>query len=186
MILRPVRPVSRGGPRGTKRPVGFTRISAEPSSKNSSGITGRMTASIRSSFICPSAPAPRWALSTPASRPPRAPPAGPHVRLGQVVLCLPLRARPVLGAYQHLLDAHGGVALVAHRHLALAVGPQVVELAHLAHLREAAGEGVGERYWQGHQLGRLLAGVAEHHALVAGPYLVEGRIAAGGLPRPAA
>jgi hypothetical protein len=60
------------------------------------------------------------------------------------------------------------VLVVLDRDLALAVGAQVGQLAGLAHLGELAGELVGQRDGRGHQLGGLVGGVAEHHALVAG------------------
>ena len=65
------------------------------------------------------------------------------------------------------------VPLVADRNLALAVRPQVVEDAALADLGETAGQGVCQRDRERHQLLGLLAGVAEHHPLVAGPNLVQ-------------
>src|SRR5699024_8883606 len=75
---------------------------------------------------------------------------------------------PVLGGDDHRVHPDGAVALVLHRHLAFAVGAQIVHLAALAHLGQAAGQLVGQADGQGHQLGGLVAGVAEHHALVAG------------------
>ena len=85
---------------------------------------------------------------------------------------LDVDALAVLGRDQHALDLDRRpvavlVELVAHRDLRLAVGPQVVERAVLAHLGEAAGEPVREHDRERHQLGRLVDGVAEHHALVA-------------------
>ena len=53
-------------------------------------------------------------------------------------------------------------------------GSEVRQLAGLADLGQAAGHPVGERDRQRHQLGRLAAGEAEHHPLVAGAEL-EGR-----------
>ena len=58
----------------------------------------------------------------------------------------------VLAGNDHRVDAHGLAVVVLHGDLALAVRAQVVQRAVLAHR---------------HQLGRLIAGVAEHHALVA-------------------
>ena len=74
------------------------------------------------------------------------------------------------------------VELVAHRDLRLAVGPQVVERAVLAHLGEPAGEAVGEHDRQRHQLLGLVDRVAEHHALVACAGLVEWIAGAALLP----
>ena len=65
------------------------------------------------------------------------------------------------------------VDLVANRHLRLAVGPQVGQLADLAHLRQPLGDLVREHDRQRHQLGGLVRRVAEHHSLVAGADEVE-------------
>jgi len=75
----------------------------------------------------------------------------------------------VLAGDDHGVDASGLAALVVlHRDLALAVGPQVGQLAVLAHQAELAGKLVGHRDGGRHQLGGLVDGVSEHHALVAG------------------
>ncbi len=63
--------------------------------------------------------------------------------------------------------ATGLVVHVADGDLGLAVGAQVVERAVLADRGEALGEAVGQRDRERHELRRLVAGVAEHHALVA-------------------
>ncbi len=65
------------------------------------------------------------------------------------------------------------VDLVAHRHLRLAVGPQVRQHVRLAHLREALRDPVRELDRQRHQLIGLVGGVAEHHPLVARADLVD-------------
>ena len=57
--------------------------------------------------------------------------------------------------------------------LGLAVRAQVGNRAVLAHGRQAPGQPVRERDRQRHQLGRLAAREAEHHALVAGALRVE-------------
>ena len=62
-------------------------------------------------------------------------------------------------------------ALVLDGHLGLAVGPEVRQLAGLADLGQPARHPVGEGDRQRHQLGRLAAGEAEHHPLVAGAEL---------------
>ncbi len=67
------------------------------------------------------------------------------------------------GAGEHL-----AVVAVLHGDLALAVGAQPGELPALAHVGELAGQLVGQVDGGGHQHIRLVAGVAEHHALVAG------------------
>ncbi len=75
----------------------------------------------------------------------------------------------VLRRDDHGVDPHRLAAGVLDRHLALAIRQQVVELARLAHLGQAARHLVRQRDRQRHQLGGLTAGVADHHALIAGP-----------------
>ena len=60
------------------------------------------------------------------------------------------------------------VFVVFHGNLGLAVRPQVIQGAVLAHLRQLQRQLVGERDRVGHQLGRLVCGIAKHHPLVAG------------------
>ena len=84
----------------------------------------------------------------------------------------------MLGRDQDALDLDRAlvavlVDLVAHRHLRLAVGPQIRQHVGLAHLREPVRDPVRELDRQRHQLGRLVGGVAEHHPLVAGADLVD-------------
>ena len=75
----------------------------------------------------------------------------------------------MLGGDDHRVDALGTVVLVIlHGDLGLAVGPEVVHQALLPHLGQAHRQLVGQGQGQGHQLGGLIAGIAEHHALVAG------------------
>ena len=67
----------------------------------------------------------------------------------------------------------GGLAVhVAHAHLRLAVGADVVDGARLAPLGQPHHELVGEHDRQRHQLGCLVARVAEHEALVTGAEVV--------------
>ena len=104
--------------------------------------------------------------------------AGQDDRLDDVVVdALRLHVRVVLRGDHDRVHAHRAVALVLHGHLGLAVRAQVVQLAALAHLGQPAGHAVGQRDGQGHELRRLAAGEAEHHALVAGAGLVVGRAA---------
>ena len=73
----------------------------------------------------------------------------------------------VLRGHDHLLHPLRRAVLVAHAHLGLAVGAQVVERAVLAHGGEALAHALGQVDGHGHEGARLVAGVAEHHALVA-------------------
>ena len=75
----------------------------------------------------------------------------------------------VLGGDDDRIDAHRlAVLVVLHRHLALAVGPQVGQLAVLANFGQPPRQLVRQRDGSRHQLFGLVGGVAEHHALVAG------------------
>ena len=76
----------------------------------------------------------------------------------------------VLGGHDHLLNRRGRSVDVAHRYLGLAVGAQKFQRAVLAHLRESLGEAMGQIDRHGHERARLVAGIAEHHALVARAY----------------
>ena len=81
----------------------------------------------------------------------------------------------VLGGDDDRVDAERTiVAGVANRNLALAVGAQEVDHALLAHVGQLLRQLVRRHDRQRHQLGRLVAGVAEHHPLVAGALLVAG------------
>ena len=60
------------------------------------------------------------------------------------------------------------VAHVFHADLALAVGAEEIQSALAAHLRKPPHQLVRHHDGQRHQLGRFVAGEAEHHALVAG------------------
>ena len=73
----------------------------------------------------------------------------------------------VLGGDDHRIHAHGRSSLVLDGDLRLAVGTQVGQRPVLAHLGEAGGKLVREHDGKGHELLRLAAGIAEHHALVA-------------------
>ena len=95
-----------------------------------------------------------------------------HHRLFQRLV---LHVLAVLGRDDDRVDAERAiVAGVAHRDLALAVGAQEVERPLLAHVGQPLGQLVRRHDRHRHQLGRLVAGVAEHHPLVAGALLVAG------------
>ena len=94
-----------------------------------------------------------------------------------------VRPAPVLRGDDDALDADGlghalRVAAVAHGDLRLAVGQQSGHRVVAADGGQAARDGVREHERQRHQLGRLVAGEAEHHPLVARADAVE-RIATG-------
>ncbi len=72
----------------------------------------------------------------------------------------------------HRLHRHRLAVGIAHRHLALAVRTEIVQLAAPAHLGEPLHEPVRQHDGQGHQLRGLGARVAEHEALVAGAEVV--------------
>ncbi len=84
----------------------------------------------------------------------------------------------VLGRDQDGVDRDRPAVLVDHAHLRLAVGPQVREHADPAHLGETLGQAVRQPDGQRHEVGRLVAGVAEHHPLVARALGVEEVLAA--------
>ena len=74
----------------------------------------------------------------------------------------------MLGRQDHRVHAHGiAVLVILHRHLGLAVRPQIIHQLLLAHLGQASRHLMGQGNGQGHLFGRLVAGVAEHHALIA-------------------
>ena len=81
--------------------------------------------------------------------------------------------RGVLGGDHDRRHLHGHPVLVAHRHLRLAVGAQVGHRG-APHRRQPLAQPVGEDDRERHQLGRLVARVAEHEALVAGALEVVG------------
>ena len=81
-------------------------------------------------------------------------------------------ARAVLGRDEHGREPLRLAVLVLDRDLGLAVGPQVRQHAGLADLGEPVREPVREPDRHRHQVFGLVAGVAEHHPLVAGADLV--------------
>ncbi len=87
----------------------------------------------------------------------------------------------------NLLQLHVGAGLVVlvifHGDLGLAVGTEVVHLSLLADLGQALGHLMGQGNGQRHELRGLVAGVAEHHALVAGAVVQLGVAALLGLQR---
>ena len=88
--------------------------------------------------------------------------------LPEVVADHGLRALAVLAGDEDALDGRRPAVDVADGDLRLAVRAQVVQRAGLADRGQPPGQLVGQRDRQRHELGRLVGGVAEHHALVAG------------------
>ncbi len=78
----------------------------------------------------------------------------------------------VLRGYHDRPDGDRPAMVVLDGDLGLAVGPQVREVALLAHEREAVGHPVGQRDRQRHELRGLVAGEPEHHPLVAGAEVI--------------
>ena len=74
----------------------------------------------------------------------------------------------VLAGDQDGAQPLGPAVLVVDGDLGLAVGPQVGHHAGLAHLGQPLGQPVGQPDRQRHEVVGLVAGVAEHHPLVAG------------------
>jgi len=83
----------------------------------------------------------------------------------------------MLRGHHDLLHVDGFVVDVADRDLGLAVGAQVGHGAVLAHRRQLLGHALCQVDGHGHERGSLIAGVAEHHALVAGADLLVGVVA---------
>ena len=94
---------------------------------------------------------------------------------------LDVEAGLVLAGDEHRLQADGPAVLVLERDLGLAVGPQVGQHARLAHLGQPLGQPVGQPDRQRHEVFGLVAGVAEHHPLVAGALGADLVLAAGAL-----
>jgi hypothetical protein len=79
----------------------------------------------------------------------------------------------VLGGDDDGVDAEDAVIIVvANRDLALAVGAEEIHGATLAHIGKLLGQLVRQHDGQRHKLGRVVAGVAKHHALIASAELV--------------
>src|SRR6185312_5985219 len=87
---------------------------------------------------------------------------------------LVLHVLAVLRRHDDGVDADGTIVLVAHRDLCLAVGAGPRQRALLARGRQALGQAVRVGDRRRHQLLGVVAGVAEHHALVASALLVLG------------
>ena len=75
----------------------------------------------------------------------------------------------VLGGDKHRIHPHRLTVLVFYRHLGFTVRPQIGKRPLLADLGQLLGQLMRQRDGQGHQLGRFVAGIAEHHALIPAP-----------------
>ena len=85
----------------------------------------------------------------------------------------PIHFRGVLGGDQDCVDRDGLVVFIDDAHLGFAIGKQVAQGSVVAHFGKAARQPVGQADRQRHQLGRLVAGVAEHDSLVAGTHQIQ-------------
>ena len=74
----------------------------------------------------------------------------------------------MLAGNDHSVHADGLAVHILDSDLALAVRTQIVQLAALADFGQLLGQLVGQADGHGHQLRGLIAGIAEHHALVTG------------------
>ena len=86
---------------------------------------------------------------------------------------LDVDTRRVLRGDEHGVDGDGTARLVDDAHLGLAVGPEIGQDADAPDLGQALGEAVRHPDRQRHEVGRLVAGVPEHHPLVTGTLGVE-------------
>ena len=89
----------------------------------------------------------------------------PH-RLAQMAV---VNVRGALGGQHHRIHRGYPAVLVAHRHLALGVGPQPRQDFLLANLRMPLHQAVGMGDGQRHQNLGLVGGIAEHQPLIPGP-----------------
>ena len=75
--------------------------------------------------------------------------------------------RAVLAGNNNSIHAHGFAVIVFYGNLALAIRAQIIHHAILTHFGQALGQLVGQADGQRHQLGGFVAGITEHHTLVA-------------------
>ncbi len=90
--------------------------------------------------------------------------------------------RIVLGRDEHRLERHRLAVLVGHTDLGLAVRAQVGQYPDPPDLGQPLRQTVGQPDGKGHQVRGLVAGVPEHHPLVARPLGVEHILAPGAGP----
>ncbi len=73
----------------------------------------------------------------------------------------------VLGGDEHGRELDRSPVLVAHAHLGLAVGTQIGNRPSLSHIGQTPCQAMRQPDRERHEIGGLVAGVAENHALVA-------------------
>ena len=74
----------------------------------------------------------------------------------------------MLGGNHHSVHPGRNTVLVFHCHLGLSIGAEIGQNLLFAHLGQLAAQLMGQHNGHGHQLGGLIAGKAEHHALIPG------------------
>ena len=79
----------------------------------------------------------------------------------------------MLGRDQYGVDGDRSAVLVGDGDLSLTVGTQVRDQTAATHLRKSHGETVGQPNGHRHEVVVVVAGVAEHHSLVAGAQCIE-------------
>ena len=102
----------------------------------------------------------------------------PKVRLQER---LQVDAGPVLGGDEHRLQPDGPAVFVLEADLGLAVRAEVGKHPDFSHLRQALRQTVGQPNGCRHEVVGLVAGVTEHHPLVAGALAEERVLAAHAL-----
>src|SRR5690349_10145476 len=85
----------------------------------------------------------------------------------------------MLGRDQNLLHRYRYSVAIPDGDLRLAVRPEEGQHTGFAHVRELPGQPMSEGDRHGHELRRLVRGVAEHYSLVPGTHAVEFALAEG-------
>src|ERR1700741_1093973 len=85
----------------------------------------------------------------------------------------------MLGRDQHLLNRYRYYVAIPDGDLRLAVWPEEGQHPGFAHMRELPGQPMSEGDRHGHELRRLVRGVAEHHSLIPGTHAVESAVTEG-------
>ncbi len=82
--------------------------------------------------------------------------------------------RRVLGRDNYVVDADGLILIVDDRDLALGVWTQPIDIFVEAGFGQSVGDSVSQSDRQWHQLGGVVASVAEHETLIASPDVFTG------------